>query len=175
MKKLLFYPVVLLFIVSCNQDSKTAESTSTDTKSADMKAAYEKNLASLKAGIAAIEKEDIEGWASHIADSVNFSSPMYGDTLKTKQHWKDILSGFFADWDNLKLSNPNFLPGVDSATHEPDGSVRYYGNWTGTHKSGKLTSFKFYGAFDFNKDAKVIYADEYFDVSGVLGSVATKK
>ncbi len=174
MRNLLFYPVVLLFISSCSQDSKT-ESTTADTKTSEMKAAYEKNLASLKTGIAAIEKEDMDGWANQIADDVAFSSPMYGDTVKTKKHWKDILSGFFADWDSLQLVNPNFLPGIDSASHEPDGSVRYYGTWTGVHKSGKHTAFKFYGAFDFNKDAKVMNADEYFDVSGVLGSVMTKQ
>jgi hypothetical protein len=174
MKKFIFYPVLLVFIASCSDNSKTASATSTDTKSADMKAAYEKNLASIKSGIAAIEKEDIEGWASNVADNVVFSSPMYGDTVTTKQHWKDILSGFFADWDSLKLVSSNFLPGVDSASHEPDGSVRYYGTWTGVHKSGKHTSFKFYGAFDFNKDAKIMNADEYFDVSGVLSSVKSK-
>jgi hypothetical protein len=84
------------------------------------------------------------------------------------------LSGYFADWDSLKLVNPTFLPGVDSATHAFDGSARYYGTWTGTHKSGKRTSFKFYGTFEFNKDAKIIDADEYFDVSGVMSSVNTK-
>ena len=175
MRKLLFYLVVLLFIYSCNQDSKTASTTSADTKSTEMKAAYEKNIATLKKGIAAIEKEDVEAWASEIADSVVFTSPMYGDTITTKQHWKDLLSGFLADWDSLKLVNPNFLPGVDSSTHQPDGGVRYYGTWTGVHKSGKHTSFKFYGTFDFNKDAKVVTADEYFDISGVLGSVNTKQ
>ncbi len=174
MRKFIFCSIVLFLICSCNDDSKTA-GVSTDTKSADMKATYEKHLAALQSGIAAIEKEDLEGWASNIADSVVFSSPMYGDTVATKQHWKDVLSGFFADWDSLKLLNPIFLPGIDSETHEPDGSVRYYGNWTGVHKSGKHTSFKFYGTFDFNKDAKVINADEFFDISGVLGSVATTK
>ena len=175
MRKLIIYSIALLLICSCNDDSKTAGVAATDTKAADMKAVYERNLASLQSGIAAIEKEDMEGWANVIADSVVFSSPMYGDTLATKQHWKDILSGFFADWDKLKLAESSFLPGIDSATHEPDGSVRYYGTWTGVHKSGKQTSFKFYGTFDFNKDAKVINADEYFDVSGVMGSVAPVK
>lgn len=175
MKKFIFYAIVLFFVSSCNDDSKTAGVAATDTKAADMKAAYERNLASVQAGIAAIEKEDIEGWASYIADSVVFSSAAYGDTVATKQHWKDALSGFLADWDNLKLSNSNFLPGVDSATHEPDGSVRFYGTWTAVHKSGKHTAFKFYGAFDFNKDAKIVNADEYFDIGGVLNSVNTPK
>jgi len=175
MKKFFFYSVVILVTYSCNSDSKTKSVSSADTNAADMKAAYEKNLASLKGAITAIEKEDIEAWASNIADSVVFSSPMYGDMVSSKQHWKDILTGFFTDWDSLKLSNANFLPGVDSATHAPDGSVRYYGNWSGVHKSGKHGTFKFYGAFDFNKDAKVINADEYFDISGVLSSVMTKQ
>lgn len=171
MKKLFLCSAVFVLILSCNHESKTDTSSSDKT---DTKALYEKNLATLKSTISAFEKEDMEGWASYIADTAFFGSPMYGDTNTTKAHWKEMLSSFVADWDNLKLNNPNFLPGIDSATHEFDGSVRYYGQWSGVHKSGVKTNVNFYGSYDFNKDDKIVAAYEFFDVGGVMNAVKPK-
>lgn len=171
MKKLLFASVVSLLVMSCS-DKKDDDSSKKNT---EMKAFYEKNLASLKAGIAAFEKEDVEGWAANIADSAVFSSPAYGDTVNTKAHWKKSLQDYVDYWDNLKLSNSTFLPGVDSATQELDGSVRYYGSWDGVHtESKKATSLKFYGTYDFNTDNKIISGSDYFDLGGLMNAVKTK-
>src|ERR1043165_5820094 len=132
------------------------------------KALYQKNLASLQSGIAAFEKKDINGWAATVADSAKWNSPMYGASQGKKEDWKSSLSSYMADWNGLKLENANFLPGIDSTTQEPDGSVRYYGVWTGVHKSGVKTSLKFYATYDFNKDGKIIFGDEYFDLGGLM-------
>ena len=99
---------------------------------------------------------------------------MYGAPEGKKEDWKNALSSYMADWDGLKLENANFLPGIDSTTHEPDGSVRYYGVWTGVHKSGVKTSLKFYGTYDFNKDGKIVFGDEYFDLGGLMNAVKPK-
>lgn len=139
-----------------------------------MKALYEKNLADLQAGIAAFEKGDIDGWSATVADSAKWNSPAYGDTIHTKAHWKESLKYYTDNWTNIKLNAPTFLPGLDSATHEPDGSVRYYGIWDAVHKSGVKTSVYFYGTYDFNKDNKVITGSDYFDVSGLMNAVAPK-
>ena len=172
MKKLLFIPIVSMLITACTGNEKKEDDTS--KKNAEMKALYEKNLATLKSGIAAFEREDIEGWASSIADSAVWASPAYGDTVHTKAHWKESLAHYMADWDNLKLNNPNFLPGIDSTTHELDGSVRYYGQWNGTHKSGVRTSINFYGTYDFNKDNKIVAGADFFDVGGLMNAVNKK-
>jgi hypothetical protein len=99
---------------------------------------------------------------------------MYGAPQGKKEDWKNVLVSYFADWDSLKLESPNFLPGIDSATHEFDGSVRYYGVWNGVHKSGVRTSVKFYATYDFNKDGKVVSADEFFDAGGLMNAVKPK-
>jgi len=172
MKKILFAPVVSLFILACNNEKKEDVASKGD---ADTKALYEKNLAVVKSAIAAFEKKDIEGWAANIADTAKWSSPTYGDTVSTKAHWKESLTAYANNWNDLKLTNSNFLPGVDSTTQQPDGSVRFYGVWVGTSKSGQQTSSKFYGSYDLNKDNKVVFADEYFDVGGLMNAVAPKK
>jgi len=173
MKKLLWLPFVSLLLAACANDEKKEEDTSKKTD--DMTALYEKNLAVVKSAIASFENKDIEGWAANVADSVVWNSPSYGDTVTTKAHWKEVLTAYLTNWNDLKLTKTNFLPGVDSTTHQPDGSVRFYGVWVGTSKSGVQTSSKFYGSYDLNKDKKVIFADEYFDVGGLLTAVTPKK
>jgi hypothetical protein len=172
MKKLLFASIVMFLVLACNDKEKTEVDSS--KKNAEMKDLYEKNLASLKSGIAAFEKEDIEGWAAMVADSAKWNSPAYGDSVSTKAHWKETLKYYLDNWDNLKLNNANFLPGIDSSTHELDGSVRYYGQWDAVHKSGVVTHVSFYGTYDFNKDNKVTSGSDFFDVGGLMNAIQPK-
>ena len=158
--------MVLFMILACNQ----AFSQNTNAK-----AQYEKNLAALKASITAFENEQIDAWASNIADNAEWNPPAYGAAKGTKDDWKKALAMYMADWDNLKLRNPIFLPGIDSTTHEFDGSVRYYGEWDGVHKSGIKTAVSFYGTYEFNKEGKIISGSEYFDVGGLMNAVKSKQ
>jgi hypothetical protein len=172
MKKLLFASIVSLLVMACGDKDKKEDNTS--KKNTEMKAAYEKNLASLKAGIAAFEKEDIDGWAANVADSAVWTSPAYGDTVATKAHWLESLKYYVDNWSNLHLSNGIFLPGIDQTTQELDGSVRYYGQWDGVHSSGVATSVNFYGTYDFNKDNKIISGADYFDLGGMMNAIKPK-
>ena len=173
MKKLLFASVVSLLLIACDSKEEKKEDDASK-KMADMKALYEKNLATLQKGIDAFSKNDIEGWAATISDTAQWQSPAYGDTVHTKAHWKEALKYYTDNWHDLKLNNAAFLPGIDQTTQELDGSVRYYGNWDGVHKSGVKTSVQFYGTYDFNADNKIISGADYFDVGGLMNAVAPK-
>ena len=175
MRKILFASAISLLMVSCNsKDEKKEEEKKEDvisSKDADMKALYEKNLVTLKAFIADFEKEDSNGLASLVADSAIWHSPAYGDSDSTKAHWMGSLKSYLANWSNLHLTDGNFLPGIDGTTHELDGSVRYYGRWDGIHSSGVATKLKFYGTYDFNKDNKIIRANDFFDLGGMMNAI----
>ncbi len=175
MKKAIIVLTVALMAVACNQSTQQSETTPKDeTASASdtaMQSAYEANLATYKAQVAAFEKEDLDAWAATVADSAVWSSPLYGDTITTKAHWVASTKYDFDNFSNLHLTQAQFLPGVDSATHQPDGSVRYYGTWTGTYSSGKPVSLKFYGTYDFNKDHKIIYGADYYDAGGMMNAL----
>lgn len=178
MKKVFFALAITLLAIGCNQSEKKEDTSPQDTpvsKSDEMKALYEQNLATLKTFIADFEKEDINGQATQLADSAVWSSPAYGDTVHTKKHWLEAQKNYMDNWSDLHLSNAHFLPGIDSATHEFDGSVRYYGLWSGTHSSGvAYAPVKFYGTYDFNKDHKIISGNDFFDLGGLMNAVQTK-
>lgn len=161
--RLFFAFLFLLAVYSCSEPAKTES----NGQSAAAKKLYERNLASLKKGIAAIENENIADWASTISDTTIWNGAAYGSTPGTKEDWKKSLINYFADWDSIKLNYPDFLPGIDSATHEFDGSVRYYGIWNAIHKSGIRTSVNMYATYDFNKEGLIVNSSEFFDVGGL--------
>lgn len=170
MKKKLIFILIAFSVYSCKESSKSESS----SKVSDSKSLYEKNLASLKKGIAAFENENLDQWATTVADTTIWNSAAYGSSPGGKAEWKKMLTAYIADWDSLTLNYPDFLPGIDSATHEFDGSVRYYGIWNGVHKSGVHTSVNFYATYDFNKDGKVINASEFYDVGGLMNAIKAK-
>ncbi len=177
MKKFILFSLLTVLFLSCNDSTKsdsTASSSESMSTSSDSKALYEKNLASLQTGLTAFENENMDDWAATIADNAVWNSPAYGAKPAGKAEWKQALTAYTTEWDSLKLVNPVFLPGIDSATHEFDGSVRYYGNWEGVHKSGVKTSSSFYGTFEFDKDGKVVDGSDFFDVGGLMNAIKAK-
>lgn len=180
MKKLIFAAFITLMVAGCSQTEKKDDTTKQNgdavtNKGDDMKAMYEANLAAYKNQITAFEKEDLNAWAATIADNAVWLSPAYGDTITTKAHWVESIKNTMDNNSNLHLTNAQFLPGVDSATQKPDGSVRYYGIWHGTPTGGKEIGIKFYGTYDFNSDHKIIAGDEFYDVGGLRNAVTPKK
>lgn len=172
MKKIFFAGIISLIVIGC-KDEKKEEATSNNKT--EMNALYDKNLSSLKAVLAAFEKEDINAFAANIADTAVWNSPAYGDTVSTKAHWMESLKYYLDNWDNLKLNNAQFLPGIDAATNEFNGSVRYYGSWDGVHTSGVATKVSFYGTYEFNNDNKIISGSDFFDLGGLMNAVQPKK
>lgn len=181
MKKIFFAAIIALAMAGCNQAEKKEDTSSSksdntsSSKSTDTKELYEQNLSTLKTSFSNFEKEDTAAMFALSADSLVWNSPAYGDNVHTKKHWIESLKYYLDNWSNIHFSNAQFLPGVDSATHEFDGSVRCYGRWDGTHSSGITTQVNYYGTFEFNKDHKITSASEFFDVGGLMNAVKAGK
>ena len=170
MKKVILFFIAILGLYACKMSVKSEEA----PKVSDAKNLYEKNLESLKKGITAFENEKLDDWAATVADTTIWNSAAYGSSPAGKAEWRKMLTSYIADWNSLKLNYADFLPGIDSATHQFDGSVRYYGIWNGVHKSGIHTLVNFYATYDFNKDGKIINASEFFDVGGLMNAIKGK-
>ena len=172
MKKI-FLPIIFFVVLSCNDGSVTTNNI--EKKDPDTKSLYQKNLKSLQAGIRAFENKNLDEWAATVSDTTIWNSAAYGSSPAGKAEWRKYLTAYIADWDSLRLLYPDFLPGIDSATHEFDGSVRYYGIWSGMHKSGVRTSVNFYATYDFDKEGKIVNASEFFDVGGLMNAINKPK
>ena len=171
MKAAIICAIGSIVLLSCSQPPKVDEAT---TRRADAILLYQKNLAVLKLGLQAFQDEQMDVWADGVSDTVKWNSAAYGASVGSKEDWKKSLSGYVTNWDSIRLKSPIFLPGVDTASFEPDGSVRYYGTWTAIHSSGVRTSVNFYGSYDFNNDNKITGATDFFDYGGLMNSLMPK-
>lgn len=73
----------------------------------------------------------------------------------------------------LLTSPPVFLPGVNSETKKPDGSVRHYSTWEVTLPATDSTEAKsgqinLYESFDFDAEGKILIQQVYGDFTGLM-------
>jgi hypothetical protein len=170
MTRTIFIFIAFVLVASCTPKQNSETATTSSTSSVD--SLYQQNLAVLQKSITAFENKDINGVADAIADSAVCLSPAYGDTVTTKAHFLDIEKSIMDNTDSLMLTNADFLPGVDTATDKMDGSVRYYGTWNGIDKATHYhVKLNFYGFYNFNKDHKIVFQGEFYDVGGVMNAI----
>ena len=154
MKKIL-YTTLLFIVASCS------------TTHPD----YEANKKLAQKWVETFETGNIELWEEVVSKDVVDISPMYGMGEINYEASKQIAEFYVNNYTDVKFNDPVWLPGIDTLTMEPDGSVRAYGVWTGISKStGRSFNLTSYHNFDF-KDGKIISTGEYFDATGMVNAV----
>lgn len=154
MKKLFLLLSIVLF-VSCS------------TSNPD----YDANLVLAKKWVQAFETGDIELWKEVVSEDIQDIAPMYGMGRVGYDASFQVADFYVKNYTNVKFNEPVWLPGIDTLTMKPDGSVRAYGRWSGTSKStGREFSVMSYHNFDF-EDGKIVTTGEYFDATGMVNAV----
>ncbi len=175
MKKLTVCFIALLSMIACNQKPSMENADKKESgRDSDTKGLYEKNLATVKASVVAFENKQMDAFAATLADSAVWIPATYGAMPMKKADYNKDSKWYWDNFDSIKLINAAYLPGIDSATHEFDGSVRYYGTWTSKSKSGVKTSLNYYATFEFNKDNKIVSAAEFYDAGGLMNAIKLK-
>jgi len=124
---------------------------------------------------------NIKGWQEENLDySMYAKNFVFRETAFSAERDSSNLEQMMADdkmlWKNYDfkiLNDPVLLPGVNSDTKLPDGSVRHYSVWEITlpatdstkSKSGRL---KMYESFDFDEEGKILYQQVYGDFTGLI-------
>jgi len=132
---------------------------------------YETNLTIAKKWVEAFETSNIDLWKEVMSEDLVDVAPMYGMGQVDYKTSLQVAEFYVQNYTDVKFENQVWLPGIDTLTMKPDGSVRAYGTWTGTSKStGRNFSMTSYHNFDF-KDGKISSTGEYFDATGMVNSV----
>ena len=122
---------------------------------------YEKNLPLAKKWIEAFETGNIALWKEVVSENLVDVAPMYGMGEVDYNTSLQVAEFYVQNYSNVKFKNQVWLPGIDTLTMKPDGSVRAYGNWTGKSKStGRDFSMFSYHNFDF-KDGKIVSRNNF--------------
>ncbi len=153
MKKLILLFVGILF-VSCDSNPN-----------------YESNLAVAKKWVQAFEDQNIELWKEAVSEDLQDIAPMYGMGMVDYETSLQVAEFYIQNYTDVKFNDPVWLPGIDTLTMKPDGSVRAYGRWSGKSLStGREFSLMSYHNFDF-EDGKISSTGEYFDATGMVNAV----
>ena len=153
MKKLILLLVGILF-VGCDSNPK-----------------YESNLAVAKKWVQAFEDQNIELWKEAVSEDLQDIAPMYGMGMVDYETSLQVAEFYIQNYTDVKFNDPVWLPGIDTLTMKPDGSVRAYGRWSGKSIStGREFSLMSYHNFDF-EDGKISSTGEYFDATGMVNAV----
>jgi len=153
MKKFKLILIVILF-VSCDSNPD-----------------YQSNLAVAKKWVQAFEDQNIELWKEAVSEDLQDIAPMYGMGMVDYETSLQVAEFYIQNYTDVKFNDPVWLPGIDTLTMKPDGSVRAYGRWSGKSLStGREFSLMSYHNFDF-EDGKISSTGEYFDATGMVNAV----
>ena len=89
---------------------------------------YEKNLTLAKKWIEAFETGNIDLWKEVVSENLVDVAPMYGMGEVDYNTSLQVAEFYVQNYSNVKFKNQVWLPGIDTLTMKPDGSVRAYGN-----------------------------------------------
>ncbi|MBL0183633.1 MAG: nuclear transport factor 2 family protein [Chitinophagaceae bacterium] len=173
MKKILSVILVSAFLVACNNEKKdetaaAAPEVKSDKAQAPVELIMDSNFVNgTKATMAAFQNKDIEGYTADMADNIIFRWSG-GDSLVGKQAVKDYYTGRFNIIDNIKFSNPIFLPVM--ANVSPNGGATASGKWmldwymvNVKYKNGKAIGFWVHNTMHYNAAGKIDQATQFID------------
>ena len=116
-------------------------------------------------------EQDPQAQMDMIHPDLQWQPAFHGSKQIGKEAFGEYLMGWQTAMEDVTFTAQAYLPGVSNETGLPDGSVRAYGTWTGTHSaSGKKWSLTTYHTWDF-KDGKIIAGGDYFDAGGLMASL----
>lgn len=158
MKKTILILTVALF-VACNNNPK-----------------YEQNLATAQKLFELHGEERLGEQLALVSKDIKLYTPMYGSSEPLGYDaYVNMLKGYQNNFEDVKYNAQAWLPGVDTLTLKPDGSVRTYGTWTGKNSAtGKEINLSGYWYFNFDANGKIIAQGDFFDYGGMMQAVAPK-
>jgi hypothetical protein len=173
MKKTILVMATAISLFACSNPQATTTANSDDA----MMATYKENAKVVELALQAFAKNDLTEFETYVADTAKFHGPGFNDTVAyTKAQWIERLASFHTILKDIKANIEVTVPGLDTASLKPDGSVRTYVIWQSVSIiNGHKYNNKFYSVFKLNADHKIIDEDQYFDATGVVADAMAPK
>ena len=139
---------------------------------------FDRNVATTKAWIQGFADKDLDAQLGLMADDIQWNPAQYnGNVLVNKEgtgeatkwyhdNFKDII---FREGMGLTREKSNgFFGGSVYPQNDNPNVVAVYGTWTPTHiETGKKIFNKYHTVLEFNEAGKIVYASDFWDVSGI--------
>ena len=120
-------------------------------------------------------KNDFSQNDNLVSDTVKHDGPSISAGILDRASGLAAVKAMRALYVEVNYSELQFYPAVDSINYKPDGNVRVYSKWTGIGKNGDTVINKYFSAFLFNADHKVIKINEFFNAGDVIKALTAEK
>lgn len=184
MKKILVGIFISVFFISCNnkaeEESTTANATSSAT--ADTQKTTDELLSmseteSVKAGLTAFAKGDLDGMTAAYADTC-FMLWSNLDSIRGKQAIKDYYTERWKLIDSINYSDHILVPlkvNMQQSMYAPTG--KWILAWSFAHvkyKNGKKLDLWVHNVYHYNTDNKIDFVGQYIDRHPIMQAVGSK-
>ena len=170
MKKLLLSFLVLASFIACNSN----QTTTSNAEDANI-ALFKENSEIVKSLFDNFVKNDFSQNDNLVSDTVKHDGPSISAGILDRASGLAAVKALRALYVEVNYSELQFYPAVDSINYKPDGNVRVYSKWTGIGKNGDTVINKYFSAFLFNADHKVIKINEFFNAGDVIKALTAEK
>jgi len=119
MKKLLLCVLTFTLLTGCQDNNQNSVNSKMSV--------FKKNTETTKAWLDAFMQNDSTAFFSdkYMSDDFIWSPPAVGMDSLPKSEWEKAFRGFMSNFDNKKLTNPQYFAALDE-DNLPDGNVRAY-------------------------------------------------
>ena len=139
---------------------------------------FDRNVATIKAVFQGFIDNDLDAQMDLYADDVKLSLAQYnGNVLIDKEGIREIFKFFHDSFKDVifhegmgltREKSNGFFGGSVYPQNDNPNVVAVYGTWTPTHiETGKKIFNKYHTVLEFNDAGKIVYASDFWDVSGI--------
>ena len=139
---------------------------------------FDRNVATIKAVFQGFIDNDLDAQMDLYADDVKLSLAQYnGNVLIDKEGIREIFKFFHDSFKDIifhegmgltREKSNGFFGGSVYPQNDNPNVVAVYGTWTPTHiETGKKIFNKYHTVLEFNEAGKIVYASDFWDVSGI--------
>ena len=139
---------------------------------------FDRNVATIKAVFQGFIDNDLDAQMDLYADDVKLSLAQYnGNVLIDKEGIRETFKFFHDSFKDIifhegmgltREKSNGFFGGSVYPQNDNPNVVAVYGTWTPTHiETGKKIFNKYHTVLEFNEAGKIVYASDFWDVSGI--------
>jgi ketosteroid isomerase-like protein len=163
MKKRILYFLSALLLISClNKKPKNNQEI------------FDRNVATFNKVIEAFVAEDTVKLSEYFADSLQWVGPgkNHLSDYSNKQFLLDELKKYFSAYEKHTMNDVTYYSGsiysTDKTSDDPN-QIEVFGNRYHTHTAtGKELSHKWMAVLRFDKEGKIYFFSDFFDITGFL-------
>ena len=130
-----------------------------------------KNVDTVRAAHESWNRRDFDGVVQHMADNVSYIDTARGETLNSKQKFREWVEMWAKAFSNGKIVNPQYIDAGDTVVAQFTVEGTNDGSFAGLPATGRRSSAAFCEVLHFDKSGRVTSGRAYYDLYKTLSEL----